>query len=107
MAATKAFTLRLASSPRLVNHRLITAAIGIPLLAGVVWVGGPLLAAVVALAVFVALIEFAMARGAQRNHVAIAGALCGAALPALALAGDGVRARRRCRDIGSSRRPLR
>ena len=29
-----------------------------------------------------------MARGAQRNHVAIAGALCGAALPALALAGE-------------------
>jgi phosphatidate cytidylyltransferase len=68
--------------------RLITGAIGIPILAAVVWVGGPLLAAVVALAVFVAQIEFAIARDAQRNHISIAGALCGASLPALALAAE-------------------
>ena len=49
----------------MLTTRLITAAFGIPILAGVVWVGGPLLATVVALAVFVAQIEFAMARDAQ------------------------------------------
>jgi phosphatidate cytidylyltransferase len=68
--------------------RLLTAAIGIPILIGVVWVGGPFLAAVVALAVLVAQVEFAIARDASRNPIAIAGALCGAALPALALAGE-------------------
>ena len=47
-----------------------------------------MLAAVVALAVFVAQIEFAMAREAHRNRIAIAGAACGAALPPLALAGE-------------------
>ncbi len=68
--------------------RLITAAIGIPILAGVVWIGGPLLAAVVAMAVLVAQIEFARARDAHKNHIAVVGALCGAALPPLALAGE-------------------
>ncbi len=68
--------------------RLITAAIGIPILAGVVWIGGPLLAAVVAMAVLGAQIEFARARDAHKNHIAVVGALCGAALPPLALAGE-------------------
>ena len=72
----------------MLTTRLITAAIGIPILAGVVWVGGPLLAVVVALAAFVAQIEFAIARGALKNHIAIAGAVCGAALPVLALASE-------------------
>jgi phosphatidate cytidylyltransferase len=71
----------------LLTTRLLTAAIGIPVLIGVVWVGGPLLAAVVALAGVVAQVEFAMARDAHKNHIVIAGALCGAALPLLALEG--------------------
>ena len=55
---------------------------------GVVWVGDALLAAVVALAVAVASMEFAMAREAQRMPLAVVGALCAAALPPIALAGE-------------------
>ena len=71
----------------MLRTRLLTAAVGIPVLIGVVWVGGALLAAVVALAAGVASVEFAMARSAHKTPLAIAGALCGAALPLLALAG--------------------
>ena len=67
--------------------RLITAALGIPVLFGIVWLGGALLAAVVAVAVAVACVELAMAREAHRTPLAIAGAGCAAALPLLALAG--------------------
>jgi hypothetical protein len=42
----------------------------------------------VALAAAVASIEFAMARDAHKTRLAIAGALCAAALPAIALAGE-------------------
>lgn len=69
-------------------QRLITAAIGIPVLIGIVWVGHVLLTAVVAVAVFVACLELAMAREAHRKPLAILAALAGGALPALALAGE-------------------
>ena len=72
----------------MLRTRLITAAIGIPVLIGVVWVGDVLLAAVVALAVAVASIEFAMARGAHKSPLAIVGVACAVALPLLALAGE-------------------
>ena len=68
--------------------RLLTAAVGIPVLIGVVWVGGALLAVVVALAAAVASIEFAMARSTHRTPLAISGALCAAAIPLVALAGE-------------------
>lgn len=71
----------------MLRTRLLTAAIGIPVLIGVVWVGDVLLAAVVALAAAVASIEFAMARDAHKTPLAVSGALCAAALPAIALAG--------------------
>jgi phosphatidate cytidylyltransferase len=71
----------------LLKTRLLTAVIGIPVLAGIVWVGDALLAAVVALAVAVACTEFAMARDAQRTPLAIMGAGCAAALPLISLAG--------------------
>jgi phosphatidate cytidylyltransferase len=78
----------------LLRTRLLTAAIGIPILVGIVWVGSALLAAVVAVAVAVACVEFAMAREADglreahRTPLAIAGALCAASLPLIALAGE-------------------
>ena len=68
--------------------RLATAALGIPVLIGVVWVGGALLAAVVALAVAVACIELAIARQAHKAPLALVGAACAAALPPIALAGE-------------------
>ena len=71
----------------MLRTRLLTAAIGIPVLVGIVWVGDALLAAVVALAVAVASIEFAMARHVHRTPLAIVGAGCAAVLPFIALAG--------------------
>ena len=71
----------------MLRTRLLTAAAGIPVLVGVVWVGGVLLAAVVSLAVGVACIELAMAREAHRTPLAITGALCASSLPLLALEG--------------------
>jgi phosphatidate cytidylyltransferase len=68
--------------------RLLTAALGIPILIGIVWVGGALLAAIVALAAAVASIEFAMARSAHKTPLAITGAICAAAIPLIALAGE-------------------
>lgn len=68
--------------------RLITAAIGIPLLAAVVWVGDALLAAVVAVAVCVATLEFANARGVMRTPMAVLSALSAAALPVAAYFGE-------------------
>jgi phosphatidate cytidylyltransferase len=68
--------------------RLITAALGIPLVLGAVWVGGALLAAVVAAAVAVACFEIAIAREAQRAPLSIVGALAAAVLPFAALAGE-------------------
>ena len=65
--------------------RVLTAAIGIPVLVGVIWVGGALLAAVAAVAVFVAVLEIASARGAMRHPLALLSAAGAAALPLVAL----------------------
>jgi phosphatidate cytidylyltransferase len=65
--------------------RVIVAAIGIPVLVGVIWVGGALLAAVAAAAVFVASLEVASARGALKHPLALLSAACAAALPPVAL----------------------
>jgi phosphatidate cytidylyltransferase len=72
----------------LLTTRLITASIGIPLVAGAVWVGDALLAAVVAVAVCVATLEFANARGVMRSRKAILSALAAAALPVAAYFGE-------------------
>jgi phosphatidate cytidylyltransferase len=69
-------------------QRLITAAIGIPLVAAAIWVGDGLLAAVVALAAFIATMEFAAARHANRTPMVLLSALASAALPAAAYAGE-------------------
>lgn len=69
-------------------QRLITAAIGIPLVAGAIWVGDGLLAAVVSLAVFIATMEFAAARHTQRTPMGVLSALGAAALPAAGYAGE-------------------
>lgn len=69
-------------------QRLVTAAIGIPLIVGAIWVGDALLAALVALAVFVATMEFAVARHANRTPIALLSALGAAALPLAAYAGE-------------------
>jgi phosphatidate cytidylyltransferase len=68
--------------------RLITAAIGIPLIAGAVWVGDALLAVVVAVAVCMATLEFANARGVMRTPMALLSALAAATLPAAAYFGE-------------------
>jgi phosphatidate cytidylyltransferase len=72
----------------LLAQRLITAAVGVPLVALVVWVGGALLAVVVALAAFVAVVEFATARASGRKPLALVAALAAAAPPLAALAGE-------------------
>ena len=72
----------------MLTTRLIAAAIGIPLVAGVVWVGDALLAVVVAIAVAVATLEFANARGVMRHPTSILSALAAAALPAAAYFGE-------------------
>lgn len=68
--------------------RLITAAIGIPLIAGAVWVGDALLAAVVAVAVCIATLEFANARGVLRAPMSILSALAAGSLPVAAYFGE-------------------
>ena len=68
--------------------RLLTAAVGIPLIAGAIWVGGGLLAGVTAVAVAIAVIEIAAARGVAKTPAAALSALCAGALPLLALAGE-------------------
>ncbi len=68
--------------------RLGTAAIGIPLIAGTVWVGDALLAAVVAVAVAVATLEFATARGVLRTPLTALAAAAAATLPIAALFGE-------------------
>ena len=72
----------------MLTTRLIAAAIGIPLVAGVVWVGDALLAVVVAIAVAVATLEFANARGVMRHPTSILSALAAATLPAAAYFGE-------------------
>jgi phosphatidate cytidylyltransferase len=65
--------------------RVLVAAIGIPLLVGVIWVGGALVAAVAALAVFVAALEIAATRGALKQPLTWLAASGAAVLPLLAL----------------------
>jgi phosphatidate cytidylyltransferase len=72
----------------LLVQRLITAAIGIPLVAAAIWVGDGLLAAVVALAACVATVEFAVARQAARVPLSVLAAAGAAVLPAGAYAGE-------------------
>jgi phosphatidate cytidylyltransferase len=71
----------------MLTTRLATAAVGIPLVALTIWVGGVLLAAVVAAAVLIAVIEFAAARGAARTPLALLAAALAATIPVAALAG--------------------
>ena len=61
--------------------RIATAAVGIPLVAAAIWVGDILLAVVVALAVFIAALEIANARGAARTPLALLSASLAATLP--------------------------
>jgi phosphatidate cytidylyltransferase len=67
--------------------RIATAIVGIPLVAATIWAGGLLLAAVVALAVFVAVTEFAAARNVARTPLALLAAGLAAFLPLAALEG--------------------
>lgn len=67
--------------------RLLTSAVGIPLIALTIWVGGELLAAVVAVAVFVAVIEVAVIRGVHRTLSGVLPPALAATLPVAALAG--------------------
>jgi len=68
--------------------RLITAAIGIPLIAAAVWVGGVLLTAVVAIAVCIATLEFANARSVMHSPRERVSALAAGALPVAAYFGE-------------------
>lgn len=72
----------------MLSQRLASAAVGIPLILLAVWVGDGLLAAVVAVAVFIAVIEVAAARGVAGTLPALLSAALAAALPAAALAGE-------------------
>lgn len=72
----------------MLTTRLITAAIGIPLVAGAVWVGDALLAAVVAVAVCIATLEFANARGVMRTPRSLFSATAAGALPVVAHFGE-------------------
>ena len=72
----------------MLDTRLITAAIGIPLIAGAVWVGDGLLAAVVAVAVAIATLEFANARGTMRAPTSLLSAGAAASLPLVATQGE-------------------
>jgi phosphatidate cytidylyltransferase len=69
-------------------QRLATAAVGIPLIVLTIWVGGALLAAVVAIAVVIASIELATARGMQTAPMSLLAAAVTAVLPLAALAGQ-------------------
>jgi len=68
--------------------RLATAAVGIPLIVLVVWVGGALFTGVVAVAAAVAVIEIAMARGVARTPATTLSAVLAATLVGVALAGE-------------------
>ena len=72
----------------MLTTRLATAAVAIPLIAGVIWVGGELLAALVALAVAIATLEICAARGANLlAPTSLLAAATAALLPLAALAG--------------------
>ncbi len=71
----------------MLTQRLISAAIGIPFIIGAIWVGEGLLAALVAIAVFVATIEIGAARDTAGTPWWVLTALLAAALPVIALGG--------------------
>ncbi len=68
-------------------QRLISAAVGIPLIVAAIWVGDELLAAIAAIAVFTASIEISAARGVARTPGGVLTAALAAALPIAALSG--------------------
>jgi len=72
----------------LLVQRLISAAVGIPLIVLVIWVGDGLLAAVAGLAALIAVVEFAAARGASRTPLSFLAAVTAGTLPLVALAGE-------------------
>jgi phosphatidate cytidylyltransferase len=72
----------------LLTTRLLTAAIGIPIIALAIWAGDGVFAALVVAAVFVANLELAVARDAQRNVIALVGVISAAVIPGVALAGE-------------------
>jgi phosphatidate cytidylyltransferase len=67
--------------------RVLTAAAGIPILVATIWVGGELLVAVVAAAVFVAVLEVAAIRGVARSVEGVGAAALAASLPVAAFYG--------------------
>jgi phosphatidate cytidylyltransferase len=73
----------------MLHQRLLSAAIGIPIVLAVVLVGGVLLAAVVAVAVLIAVLELQAARQMLRTPQSAVVALAAAALPLIALADIG------------------
>lgn len=73
----------------MLSQRLISAAIGIPVIIGAIWLGKEALAALVALAVFVATLEIGAARDSAGTPWWILTAIAAAALPVVAL-GDAV-----------------
>lgn len=75
-------------APSVLSQRLATAAVGIPLLALVIWLGGYVLAVIVAVAVAIACIEIAAARSVAATPGALMGAVLAALLPLAAKAGD-------------------
>ena len=67
--------------------RLISAAIGIPLVVAAIWLGGALLAGVIAVAVFIAVLEVAAARKVANSPAALVPPLLAGLMPVAALAG--------------------
>ena len=68
-------------------QRLISAAVGIPLVVLAIWLGDEVFAAIIALAVFIASIEISAARGVARTPGGVLTAALTAALPLAALGG--------------------
>lgn len=68
----------------MLSQRLATAAVGIPLIVAVVWFGGWLITGVVAVAVLIAVVEFAGGRGVARQPMVLLNALAVALLPVAA-----------------------
>ncbi len=71
----------------MLTQRLISAAIGIPFIIAAIWVGQELLAAVVAVAIFIATIEIGAARDTAGTPWWILTAILAAALPLAATGG--------------------
>jgi phosphatidate cytidylyltransferase len=71
----------------MLTQRLISAAIGIPFIIGAIWLGGEVLAALIAVVVFVATLEIGAARDTAGRPWWVLTALLAAALPVVALGG--------------------